>query len=180
MTLAGEPVDVTLLVAGLLDLHSLGALSRCSKGLSRLVNECTEYRLKREAFDAAVSGDFGPAIKGDMLDVLRCVIAHPDGLRNLIPSHPDESRPPPEARMDDVSILLPFYRSFLDNNIVRNRIYVVAVPRFPHLHILFYIDWSGYPSRWFKVVLGQNLQHFGGRADTSENVYLFKESIAPP
>ena len=176
MTLAGEPVDMTLLVAGLLDIHSLGALSRCSKGLSRLVNDTAEYRLKKEAFDAAASGDFGPAIRGDMLDVLRCVIAHPSGLRNLIPWHPDES--PDETPTDDVSVLLQLYRSFLDNKRVWKTCYAVGVPRFPQLHIVFYIErYSGYMSRMFHITLRQKLRRCG-RPDSI--VYLYKESITAP
>ena len=179
MSIAGEPREITLLIVGWLDLHSVGALARCSKGLWQLINECTEYRSKREAFDAAASGDFGPAIRGDMLDVLRCVVAHPDGLRNLIPLHPDECHTT-EKHMDDVSVLLQQYRSFLDNKRVGKMCYAIRMPQFPHLHILFYIDWwCASPGRMFIVTLRQNLRWRGG-PDMSKSVYLYQESIASP
>ena len=177
MTLAGEPVDMTLLVAGLLDLHSMRALACCSKGLSRLISdECTVYRWKREAFDAAASGDFGPAIRGNMQDVLRCVIAHPSALRNLTPFHPDERRR--DMPTDDVSVLLQQYHSFLDNKRVGKTCCSIGMPQFPPLHIISFIDRYGPMSRRFYLTLRQKLRRSGG-ADIV--VYLYKESIiAPP
>ncbi len=76
--LFGEPLEVTWMIVGYLDLGSVASLLRCAKRLSGLI-PADSWWTKKAAFDAAVTvGDFGPIFRGNMRDVVGLAVVRAD------------------------------------------------------------------------------------------------------
>lgn len=71
--LFGEPTEITRAIVDRLDLGSVASLIRCAKRFSGMIPADSPYRTKKAAFDAAMAGDFQPAIDAGMEDVLDAV-----------------------------------------------------------------------------------------------------------